>query len=93
MHRALALVLFGLLAVAGAFVAPYARGASPDVLVSQVFAGGGNAGAPFSNDFVELFNRGSTAVDVSGWSVQYASATGTSWQVTVLAGSIAPGRH
>jgi len=93
MHRALALVVVGLLAVAGAFAAPSARGASPDVLVSQVFAGGGNAGAPYSNDFVELFNRGSTAVDVSGWSVQYASATGTSWQVTALAGSIAPGRH
>src|SRR6185503_15489889 len=93
MHRALALVLLGLLAVAGAFVAPAARGASPDVLVSQVFAGGGNAGAPYSNDFVELFNRGSSAVDVSGWSVQYASATGTSWQVTALTGSIAPGRH
>ena len=30
---------------------------------------------------------------MSGWSVQYASATGTSWQVTALAGSIAPGRH
>ena len=93
MHRAVALLLFGVLAVAGAFVAPSARGASPDVLVSQVFAGGGNAGAPFSNDFVELFNRGSAAVDVSGWSVQYASATGTSWQVTALAGTIAPGRH
>ena len=39
MHRAVALLLFGVLAVAGAFVAPSARGASPDVLVSQVFAG------------------------------------------------------
>jgi len=46
MHRAVALVLFGVLAVAGVVVAPSARGASPDVLVSQVFAGGGNAGAP-----------------------------------------------
>ena len=93
MHRAVALLLFAVLAAAGALAVPSARGASPDVLVSQVFAGGGNAGAPFANDFVELFNRGSTAVDVSGWSVQYASATGTSWQVTALAGSIAPGRH
>lgn len=93
MHRAVALLLFAVLAAAGALAVPSARGASPDVLVSQVFAGGGNAGAPFSNDFVELFNRGSTAVDVSGWSVQYASATGTSWQVTALTGSIAPGRH
>ncbi len=32
-------------------------------------------------------------MDVSGWTVQYASATGTTWQVTALTGSIAPGRH
>ena len=93
MHRALAVLLFLLVAAAGALSIPTARGASPDVVVSQVFAGGGNAGAPFASDFVELFNRGSTAVDVSGWTVQYASATGTTWQVTSLAGSISPGRH
>jgi len=93
MHRALAVLLFVLVAAAGALSIPTARGASPDVVVSQVFAGGGNAGAPFASDFVELFNRGSTSVDVSGWTVQYASATGTTWQVTSLAGSIAPGRH
>jgi len=93
MHRAVALLLFVALAVAGSVAVPFARGASPDVVVSQVFAGGGNAGAPFASDFVELFNRGSTTIDVSGWTVQYASATGTTWQVTTLAGSIAPGRH
>ena len=93
MHRATALLVFALLAAVGALAVPSARGASPDVVVSQVFAGGGNSGAPFANDFVDLFNRGSTAVDVGGWTVQYASASGTTWQVTTLAGSIAPGRH
>ena len=93
MRRALALVLFVLLLAGGVLAVPAARSASPDVVVSQVFAGGGNAGAPFANDFVELFNRGSTAVDVSGWTVQYASAAGSTWQATTLAGSIAPGRH
>ena len=72
---------------------PSARSASPDIVVSQVFAGGGNAGAPFANDYVELFNRGSSSVDVSGWTIQYASAAGSSWQATALTGSIAPGRH
>ena len=89
MHRAVALLLFAVLAAAAPLAVPAARGASPDLVVSQVFAGGGNAGAPFANDFVELFNRGSTAVDVSGWTVQYASATGTTWQATALTGSIA----
>jgi Lamin Tail Domain len=93
MHRAIALFLFAVVAAAGTLAVPSARGASPDVLVSQVFAGGGNAGAPYANDFVELFNRGSSAVDVTGWTVQYASAGGTTWQVTALGGTIAPGRH
>jgi hypothetical protein len=52
---------------------PAARSASSDMVVSQVYAGGGNSGATYANDFVELFNRGSTAVDLSTWSIQYAS--------------------
>jgi hypothetical protein len=93
MSRLVALVLVLLVVAGGVMAVPAARSASPDVVVSQVFAGGGNAGAPFANDFVEVFNRGSTAVDVGGWTIQYASAAGTSWQATALSGSIAPGRH
>jgi len=71
---------------------PAAQASSPSGLViSQVFAGGGNSGAPYQNDYVELFDRGSTAVDLTGWTLQYASATSTNWQVTPLTGSIAPG--
>ena len=73
--------------------APVAQSASPNIVVSQVYAGGGNAGATFTHDFVELFNRGSSAVDVSGWTIQYASASGTSWQATPLSGTIQPGRY
>ena len=64
-----------------------------EVVISQVYGGGGNAGAVFRNDFVELFNRGTNAVAVDGWSVQYASAGGTSWQTTPLTGSMNPGVH
>ena len=65
-----------------------------DVVISQVYGGGGNAGAPFQSDFIELFNRGVTPVNLSGWSVQYQSATGTgAWQVTPLSGTIAPGGY
>jgi Lamin Tail Domain len=93
MPRAVALLLFVLLAAGGVLTVPAARSASPDVVVSQVYAAGGNSGASFANDFVELFNRGATAVDVSGWTIQYASAASTSWQATALTGSIAPGRR
>ena len=52
---------------------------SPDLVISQVYGGGGNAGAPYNADFVELFNRGTSAVSLGGKSIQYASSTGTTW--------------
>jgi predicted extracellular nuclease len=73
--------------------APFARGATSTVVISQVYGGGGNAGATYTNDFVELFNRSGSAVDLSGWTIQYASSSSSSWQTTPLQGSIAPGRH
>ena len=64
------------------------------VRISQVYGGGGNSGSTFKNDFVELFNSGSTTVSLIGFSVQYSSAAGTgTWQVTTLTGSIAPGKY
>src|SRR5262249_17219913 len=83
--------LFTLVLAALLVIAPAARSASTDMVVSQLFAGGGNANAPYGNDFVELFNRGTAAVDLGSWSIQYASASGTSWQVTSLSGSVPPG--
>ena len=74
-------------------VIPAAAGSGTGaIVISQVFGGGGNAGAPFASDYVELFNKSSSSVDVTGWSVQYATAAGTSWSATALSGSIAPGR-
>jgi len=86
-------LVFSLLFAAALLVAPAARSASSDMVVSQVYAGGGNTGATYTNDFVELFNRGSTSVDLGTWSIQYASASGTTWQVTPLSGSVQPGRY
>ncbi|MBS1661780.1 MAG: Ig-like domain-containing protein, partial [Bacteroidetes bacterium] len=60
------------------------------IKINQVYGGGGNSGAQYNNDFIELFSDADTAVDLTGWSVQYASAKGTSWQVTPLSGTIAP---
>ncbi len=58
------------------------------VVINEVYGGGGNSGATYTHDFVELYNNGTTAVSLTGWSVQYASSTGTSWTVTNLTGSI-----
>lgn len=64
-----------------------------DVVISQIYGGGGNSGAVFKNDFVELYNRTGLPVDLSGWSVQYASAAGSTWAVTLLSGLIQPRRY
>jgi uncharacterized protein len=69
-------------------------------VISQVYGGGGNSGAPYTHDYVELFNRGTAAVSLSGMSIQYASATGTgdlganSGQLTELPNvSLQPGQY
>ena len=82
-----------LLLLCFAFLSQAAFAASPNVVISQVYGGGGNSGATLKNDFIELFNRGTAPVDLTGWSVQYASSTGTSWGVTPLSGTIAPGQY
>jgi predicted extracellular nuclease len=83
--------------VAALLYAPSAGAAvSTDVVVNEVYGGGGNSGATLKNDFIELYNAGSTAVALDAWSVQYISASpgaSTTWQVTPLSGSIAPGGH
>lgn len=66
---------------------------SPDIVISQIYGGGGNSGAPFRNDFIELLNRGAAPLSVDGWTVQYTSANGSEWQSTSLTGTIPPGRY
>ena len=64
------------------------------VVINQIYGGGGNANAPYQSDFVELYNRGPTAVHLDGWSLEYASAGGSSWtNTTALSGVILPGHY
>src|SRR5262245_23687782 len=75
-------VMAGMTALLGAAMVPAA--ASAQLVISQVYGGGGNAGSTFTHDFIEVFNRGSTPIDLTGMSVQYASAAGSAWTVTAL---------
>lgn len=69
------------------------------VRISQVYGGGGNSGATYNQDYVELYNAGATTADISNWSIQYASATGPSgsgnWTVAAIPASttIAAGKY
>ncbi|MFE5212854.1 lamin tail domain-containing protein [Streptomyces sp. NPDC056600] len=94
-HAAQAITATG---AAGAFVLtplPQAFAApSGGAVIAEVYGGGGNSGATLTRDFIELGNAGGTAVDLSGYSVQYlpGSPSATSrWSVTRVTGSIAAG--
>ncbi|MFO0588746.1 MAG: lamin tail domain-containing protein [Polyangiaceae bacterium] len=63
------------------------------VVISQVYGAGGNSGATYNRDFVELHNRGASAQSLTGWAVQYASAAGNTWTATALSGSIPAGGY
>ncbi|HRI65547.1 MAG TPA: lamin tail domain-containing protein [Polyangium sp.] len=63
------------------------------VVISQVYVAGGNNGAAYTNDYVELHNRGNTPVNLAGWTLQYAAQMGTTWSGPTLNGTIAPGGY
>ncbi|MFC4511288.1 beta strand repeat-containing protein, partial [Flavobacterium buctense] len=65
----------------------------PNVVISQIYGGGGNTGATYKNDFIELFNPTTNTISLNGWAIQHASASGGTWSVTALNGSIAPGAY
>jgi hypothetical protein len=81
------------LAAVAACLAVAPIGIASEVVISQLYGGGGNSGAAFRHDFVELFNRGSNTVSLAGWSVQYASGGGSTWQAAPLDGALAPGQY
>ena len=70
---------------------------TPLLVISQVYGGGGNASATYTNDFIEIFNRGTTTIDfsVTPYSVQYAAATSnfSTNKTNLTSGMLLPGRY
>src|SRR5262245_26417882 len=52
--------------------------AANQVRISQVYGGGGaTSGTPtYNQDYVEIFNSGTTAVNIGSWQIAYGSAAG-----------------
>jgi DNA/RNA endonuclease G (NUC1) len=64
------------------------------LVISQLYGGGGNSGATLANDYIEIYNPTGISFNLAGWSLQYASAAGTSWtNKQPLGGAIAPGEY
>ena len=98
LHKVFSLVMILALMLV-ALPAQSTQAISTTVVISQVYGGGGNTGAQYTNDYIELFNLGTSTVSLAGWSVQYTSATGTgnfgsaTNLITPLSGSLAPGQY
>jgi hypothetical protein len=67
------------------------------VVIAEIYAGGGNGtGAPYTNDYITLYNPTGSSVDVSTWSLQYSwrvSPAAPVWAKVNLAGSIPSGAY
>ena len=65
-----------------------------DVVISQVYGGGGNSGATLKSDFIEIFNRSSVPQTLTGWAVHYASTAGTfNATTTIPTVTLQPGQY
>lgn len=72
---------------------PVQAAAADHVVISEIYGGGGNSGSIWKNDFIEIYNPTDTTVSLAGWTVQYASASGTFSLKTNLSGSIGPHKY
>src|SRR4051794_28735121 len=73
-----ALAAVAVVASSGALLTPaHANTAGPGLVIDEAYGGGGNTGALYKNDFVELRNTTAQAISLGGRSVQYRSAAST----------------
>src|SRR4029079_6631329 len=76
----LAALLSAVLAITGfqLLLAPQAQAAGPGLVIQEVYGAGGNGGAAYSADYVELYTSSGTAVSLAGKYIHYKSAAGGS---------------
>ena len=76
-------------------VAPTAS-AAPDgsnVVINEVYGGGGNKGATYTHDFVELYNPTDQEIDLEGWTVDQCAKGGSCHGKATLTGKIPAGGY
>lgn len=91
--RSTLLVALTALVLSPLAIAQPAQAAVTDLVISEVYGGGGNSGAPLDSDFVELYNPTDADISLSGLSIQYRSATNTGTGLHLLSGTVKAKSH
>ena len=65
-----------------------------DLVISEVYGGGGNAGATLTHDFVELYNPTGAPISAAGLTITYYSSSGAAQgNHTLTSGTVPAGGH
>ena len=89
-HHARAALITALATAGTLAITPMANAAvdGSNVVISEVYGGGGNSGSVYTNDFVELYNPTDEPIDVTGWVLDQKSVNGNSGGTVTLSGVI-----
>ncbi len=74
-----------------AFVLSTAQAQVNHVVIAALYGGGSNAGALYTNDFIELYNPTGKPISLANYSVQYSGATSYTWQAQPINNTIPAG--
>ena len=90
-------VAFAIALAAGtvSVVAPTASAATDgsNVVINEVYGGGGNKSAAYNKDFVELYNPTEQPINLTGWKLKQYSAKGNLGTAVALEGTIPAGGY
>ncbi|HEX7176674.1 MAG TPA: DUF4214 domain-containing protein [Pyrinomonadaceae bacterium] len=69
---------------------------APNIVISQIYTRGGEQGAAFQSDYIELFNRGNTSIDINGFALQLTTSNNTVTAITFSSSQgimVGPGKY
>ena len=95
---ATAFIAFALCLLTAAPARAQTLSGSPNLVISQIYTRGGEAGASYQHDFIEIFNRGTEPVDINNYVLQILSSNppvpfGISIRIVSRGIVVQPGRY
>ena len=66
----------------------FCKAQSKTLVITEIYGGGGSLNSTYKNDYIQLFNLSPSPIDLSGYTLQIAPASGNSWSLINLSGII-----